>query len=85
MAYLSRRVIGWWETLSNMTGGAAYLLVRGRRSPRQIQRSAGLLTTKAQRFGTLSFAALLPVLLITAMENQPRSSGALYIEATKTS
>jgi len=85
VAYLSRRVIGWWETLSNMTGGAAYVLMGGRRTPREIQRSAGLLTAQPRRFGALSFMALLPVLLISAMEKQPSRAGAVYIEATRTS
>ncbi len=85
VAYLSRRAIGWWETLSNLTGGVAYLLARGRMTPRQIQRAAGILDSKRSWIGTLAYLAMLPVLVLTAMEAQPRNAGALYVEATKLS
>jgi SAM-dependent methyltransferase len=84
-SYLSRRVIGWWETLSNLTGGLAYRFARRRMTPRQIQRAAGLLESQPPWLGTIAFIALLPVLLITAAEPRPRCYGALYIEATKLS
>jgi SAM-dependent methyltransferase len=83
VSYLSRRAIGGWETLSNLTGGLAYLLFRGRKTPRQIQRSTGLVTTKSSFLGTLAYVALLPVLILIGMEQHPRNCGALYIEATK--
>jgi SAM-dependent methyltransferase len=85
VAYLSRRVIGWWETLSNLTGGLAYLLTGGRKSTRQIQRAAGLLRKERPWLGLPCFIAMLPVLLNTAAESRPRSAGALYVEAVKLS
>jgi SAM-dependent methyltransferase len=81
--YLSKRAVGWWETLANATGGLAYLAAGERMTPRQIQQASGLLEREHPSLGTVAFVALLPVLLLTASERHPRQFGCLYVEATR--
>ncbi len=81
--YLSARVVDAWETLSNATGGVAYALAGGHKTPREIQDSVGLLRMERPWLGDLALGAMLPVLLATATERQPSRFGCLYLEAAR--
>ncbi len=81
--YLSRRVVAWWETLANATGGLAHLATGGRMTPRRIQQAAGVAGSSRPLLGALAFAALLPLLVLTAAEAAPRFTGCLYVEAER--
>lgn len=78
--YLSARTIAVWETLSNATGGLASLIAG--RSPREVQRSAGLLRGSSPRLGGLAAAIFAPALLLAA-GGDGKTSGALYVEARR--
>lgn len=82
-SYLSRRACFWWESLANLTGGLLYLLRRGRKSPREIQRGLGLGGTRNRFLGNLVFVTLFPLLVWLSAERPPHHGAALYIEAVK--
>ena len=81
--YLSKRACGWWETLSNSTGGVVYVLSRKRVRPRQFQQRSGILKMPCPWIGTILFVLMLPVFLLTFSEKVPREPACIYIEAFK--
>lgn len=81
--YLSRRVIGIWETLANATGGVAYLAARGRIAPRRVLQKAGTAGHSSRALGAAAFLVLLPILVVAASERHPFRFGCLYIEAER--
>ena len=81
--YLSRNTVAAWETLSNATGGLAYALVRGRKTPRDIQLASGLLQRPIPGLATLGFVAMLPFYALATTDRDGSQSGALYVEAIK--
>lgn len=82
-SYLSRRACFWWESLANLTGGLLYLLRRGRKSPREVQRGLGLGGTRNRFMGNLMFVILYPLLVWLSAERPSHRGAALYIEAVK--
>lgn len=82
--YLSRRTIGAWETVANATGGVAYLITRGRATPRSLLQRSGTAGRSSSLSGTAAFVVLLPILALLALEQDPTEFGCLYIEATRT-
>lgn len=81
--YLSPRLIAWWESLANATGGLAYLMLGKRKTLRQIQHASGVLERQRRSLATLVFLGLLPALLVTSLERSPAHHGCLYLEATR--
>lgn len=81
--YLSARVCAWWEFLSNLTGGLAYHVGGGRRSPRDLQHRAGLALKPNGVLGLISLVLMLPILLSTAHGTSTTRWGALFLEAVK--
>jgi len=79
--YLSSGAIAVWETLSNATGGLARLLSGGR-SPREVQRAAGLLRGHSPRLAALAAALFAPALALAAAGDGGKT-GALYLEARR--
>lgn len=82
--YLSRRVIAVWETVANATGGLAYVVAGGRRTPRSMLRKSGTAGRISRLGGMAAFLVLLPVLIGLGIESRPARFGCLYIEAART-
>lgn len=83
LPYLSRRAIGFWETVANATGGLAGLVTRGRTKPRQVLQKTGTAGHSSRVLGPAAFLVLLPILLIAASEQRPSRFGCLYVEAER--
>ncbi len=81
--YATRWTTGWWELLATATGGLAYLLARGRQTPRKIQQGAGLLERDRSWLGSVVFVLLFPVILLTAIRPTREPCAARYVEAIK--
>jgi SAM-dependent methyltransferase len=84
VGYFSGRGVAVWETLSNATGGLLYWLGGGRRTPRQIQESAGLLRRERPWLGDAMLAVSFPALLLADMDRS-KNFGCLFAAAVKTS
>ncbi|MGQ0645110.1 MAG: class I SAM-dependent methyltransferase [Elusimicrobiota bacterium] len=82
--YFPGRGVAVWETLSNATGGLLYWLGGGRRTPRQIQESAGLLRRERPWLGDAMLAVSFPALLLADMDRS-KNFGCLFAAAVKTS
>lgn len=81
--YLSRSACGWWETVSNLTGGLVHLFQRRGHVPRDAQLAVGLRPAPSRLLGGLTFLLMLPIVLWTAIERSPECTGALYVEAER--
>ncbi|MBW2294646.1 MAG: methyltransferase domain-containing protein [Deltaproteobacteria bacterium] len=78
--YATRWAASLWELIATLTGGVAYWVAQGRTTPRKIQQSAGLVNPDRGWIGTICFAALLPVIVLSAVQrNQPPYAGRLVV------
>lgn len=78
--YLTARTIAVWETLSNATGGLAWLLTG--RHPHEVQRAAGLLRGPSPPLAAIASVLLAPALWL-ASSGADGETGALYVEARR--
>jgi SAM-dependent methyltransferase len=78
--YLTARTIAVWETLSNATGGLAWLLTG--KHPHEVQRRAGLLRGSNRLLGAVASVFLAPAVLL-ASGGTNGATGALYVEARR--
>jgi SAM-dependent methyltransferase len=78
--YLTARTIAVWETLSNATGGLAWLVTG--KHPHEVQRRAGLLRGTKPLLGAVASVLLAPAVLL-ASGGTNGSTGALYLEARR--
>lgn len=78
--YATRMAASLWELVATMTGGVAYWVARGAATPRKIQQSAGLARPDRGWLGSLCFALLLPLILISAgWRNRPPHAGRFVV------
>lgn len=82
--YATRRAASLWELLATLTGGAAYCLGGGRRTPRRIQQSAGLARPDRAWLGSIVFALLLPLIAAAAVQRQRPPHAGRFVVATRT-
>lgn len=82
--YLRRREVAVWEAVSNVTGGAAYLLARGKQSPREIQRRMGIASARKGWPGRLAFFLMVPAVLLMGTGSSSRNLSGLLVVARNT-
>lgn len=81
--YLSRRAVRCWEMLSNLTGGLAYLLAGGRRTPRQIQAGLGLLGRPRRGVGLAALLVFLPWFVVALSASSGTADAARLYRAER--
>ncbi len=78
--YATRMAATLWELVATITGGAAYWVAQGAATPRKIQQSAGLVQPDRGWIGSLCFVALLPLILLSAVQrNRPPYAGRFVV------
>lgn len=78
--YATRWAASLWEIIATVTGGVAYWVAQGATTPRKIQQSAGLAKPNREWIGTICFAVLLPLILLSAVQkNRPPYAGRLVV------
>jgi hypothetical protein len=83
LPYATRRAASIWELIATFTGGIAYFVARGKTTPRKIQQSTGLVSPDRGWIGTICFAVLSPLILLSAIQrNKPPYAGR-FVVATK--
>lgn len=83
LPYATRRAASLWELIATLTGGVAYWIARGRTTPRKIQQTRGMLKPDRGWIGTICFAVLSPLILLSAIQrNRPPYAGR-FVVATK--
>ncbi|MFT5444591.1 MAG: SAM-dependent methyltransferase [Myxococcota bacterium] len=78
--YATQRAASLWELIATLTGGVAYWVAQGATTPRKIQQSSGLAKPDRGWIGSICFALLSPVILLSAVQrNKPPYAGRFVV------
>ena len=80
--YLPARALATWEVTSNATGGLAWWVAGGARSPRDLQAAMGILRGESRALGNAACAVMAPALLFASTGDDAVGACA-YIEARR--
>lgn len=84
LPYATRRAASIWELIATLTGGVAYWVAQGRKTPRKIQQTTGLVKPDRGWIGTICFALLSPLILLSAVQsNRPPYAGRFVLAIKK--
>ena len=83
LPYATRRAASIWELIATLTGGVAYWVAKGKTTPRKIQQATGLVKPDRGWIGTLCFAALSPLVLLSAIQRSKPPHAGRFVVATK--
>ncbi|MDH3254371.1 MAG: methyltransferase domain-containing protein, partial [Acidobacteriota bacterium] len=81
--YLTRWELAYWELLANMTGGLAYILAAGRKTPREIQQAFGVDRISSRLLSRIAYWLLVPVIVLSTLGLRTSRFSALYLEARR--
>ena len=81
--FVSKRTLAWWSRIAATTGGVAWALTAGKKTPRQVQQQTGMVDRDRPFLGRVAWCLLWPVLAWTSAERAPREFAGLYVEAVR--